>query len=417
MYNCFLCGTKHNNKVVDLGKVYPSLFLDSPAQTALLKKEEMALAECPKCSFVQLTNILEPDAMYRKYWYRSSLNNSMVSALQNIVDETTKRATIRYEQVMDIGCNDGTLLSFYPDKYFKVGYDPANNLASSAIQNCNIFHNDYFNGTTHYKYPFDIITSIAMFYDLQDPRAFIKSITNYLAPKGIWVIQMTDLTCMLKVNAYDNICHEHLAYYSLKLLNGLLKEFELEIFDIEYNDVNGGSVRAYVSREDTHAVKKSVSEALATESALLSDRNWGEFNRIIDSVNRVVPEFIREEKKKGKTILGLGASTKGNTYLQCAGLTVADIPFILEVSKDKFGKFVAGANIPIISEAEGMWMNPDYLLILPWHFTSFFVDKKLDYLKRGGKFIVAMPEPGMIYWSGDQTVKFCSLDSSVKIWK
>ncbi len=414
---CIYCEKEYyKQKIVDLGKIYPSLFLDSPAQTSFLKKEDLSLAQCPHCSFVQLTNVLEPDAMYRKYWYRSGLNNSMVDALQDVVLQTKKRAKMRYDRIMDIGCNDGTLLSFYDDKYFKVGYDPANNLVSSAIQNCDLFVNNYFDGSIEYKQPFDIITSIAMFYDIPEPRKFIKNICKYLAHNGIWVIQMTDLTCMLKVNAYDNICHEHLAYYSLKLLKKLLESEGLEIFDIAYNNVNGGSVRVYISREDTHVVKPSVSETLEAESRLLVDKDWKEFNRIIEAVNRVTSNFIKAEVANGKTVFGLGASTKGNTYLQCAGLTTKEIPYILEVSKDKFGKYVAGANIPIISEAEGMAMKPNYLLILPWHFTSFFVEKKLDYLKSGGIFIVAMPEPGIIYWSGDE-VKFTSLDPTVKTWE
>lgn len=414
--NCIYCKNKYytsNNTKVDLGSIYPSLFLDSPAQTSLLKKEKLALAECPKCSFVQLTNILEPDAMYRKYWYRSGLNNSMVKSLEDIVIKTTNKAAFRFAQVMDIGCNDGTLLSFYPEEYFKVGYDPANNLANSAVQNCDVFVNHYFNDTISYKHPFDIITSIAMFYDLEDPRQFIRGILKYLAPLGVWVIQMTDLTCTLKVNAYDNICHEHLAYYTLKHLKNLLVEYGLEIFDVEYNDVNGGSVRVYIAREDTHQISYNVNCALIEEENLLQKKDWKEFNRIIQGINKATVDFVKEANSKGEKVLGLGASTKGNTLLQVCGLNDSHIPCIMEVSKDKFGKYCAGSNIPIVSEAEGFAMKPDYLLVLPWHFTNFFLEKKLNYLKSGGKLLVPMPQPGIWEYS-DNTLKFTSLNETIK---
>lgn len=418
MRKCLLCGydSYFDNTKVDLGEIYPSLFLDSPAQSSLLKKECLALTECPKCQFVQLTNILEPDAMYRKYWYRSGLNNSMVSALRDIVDQTILRSNIRYKRVIDIGCNDGTLLSFYPEYYYKVGYDPANNLASNAINNCNVFVNDYFNGNIYYSHPFDIITSIAMFYDLENPRSFIENISRYLAPNGTWVIQMTDLTSMLKVNAYDNICHEHLAYYSLKLLKSLLAEFDLEIFDVQYNDVNGGSIRAYVGNKERHSIHPNVQKALEEEAKILSERNWKEFNRIINAINVAVEKFVLQANSDGKSVYGLGASTKGNTLLQCCELNESHVKAILEVSPDKFGKYCAGSNIPIINEVEGFKMKPDYLLVLPWHFTNFFLDKKLTYLQSGGKLMVPMPEPGI--WSYENGgLKFESLDPTVKVWQ
>lgn len=419
MHKCILCGYKNyfNNTVVDLGEIYPSLFLDSPEQTSLLKEEKLSLEQCAKCNFVQLNHFLEPDDMYRKYWYRSGLNNTMVNALRDVVDKTMAKTRNYYTlNLMDIGCNDGTLLSFYPENYFKVGYDPANNLARYAIENCNVFVNDYFNGNIHYKHPFDIITSIAMFYDLEDPRSFIWNIFKYLSDDGIWVVQMTDLTCMLSVNAYDNICHEHLAYYSLGLLKGLLDEFGLEIFDVEYNDVNGGSVRAYVNKRGQRYISDNVVKALANEKELLEKKDWKEFNRIIQSINNTVYTFVNNEVQKGKKVFGLGASTKGNTFLQVAGLNSGHIPYILEVSKDKFGKYCAGSNIPIISEAEGFAKNPDYLLVLPWHFTEFFLEKKLDYLKSGGKMIVPMPVPGVWEWL-DDNYKFTSFDPTITVWK
>jgi hypothetical protein len=227
---------------------------------------------------------------------------------------------------------------------------------------------------------------------------------------------MTDLTSMLKVNAYDNICHEHIAYYTLELLNNLLIECGMEVFDVSYNDVNGGSVRAYVSHVGSKPIEKSVGEALSAEKQVLKDRNWDEFNRIIKAINTSVTDLIQRLNNQGKKVFGLGASTKGNTFLQCCGLTDKDIPYILEVSKDKFGKYCAGSNIPIISEAKGFALKPDYLLILPWHFTEFFLEKKRSFLEGGGFFIVPMPEPRVYYLSNGE-IHYSTLDCSVEKWQ
>ena len=396
---CFLCKNKYSNTVCNLGNVYPSTFIDKSEDVNKFQKEELALAQCPKCDFVQLTNILPPDSMYREYWYRSNLNNTMVKALEDIVDKTLAKSPKSYKRVMDIGCNTGTLLSFYPDNYFKTGYDPANNLASFAITNCDIFINDYFSDTIHYSHPFDIITSIAMFYDLEDPDKFIESIKKYLCKSGIWVIQMTDLVCTLKANAYDNLCFEHVAYYSLDILNRLLDKHGMEIFDLEYNNVNGSSVRLYIQHIDAQRdISINVAKAMEEEKELLKPGYWKKFNDKIKEINWLTCDAINKMRMLGKTVFGLGASTKGNTFLQMCGLTSNEIPYILEVSPDKFGKLTIGSNIPIISEIQGFKMKPDCLLILPWHFTNFFLERHLDYLKNGGIFLVAMPEPGFWYW-------------------
>jgi len=299
-------------------------------------------------------------------------------------------------------CNDGTLLSFYPDKFFKTGYDPANNLAGYAINNCDIFINNYFDDSIHYSLPFDIITSIAMFYDLEDPDKFIRSIKKYLCKSGIWVVQMTDLMCTIKTNAYDNICFEHIGYYTLEVMKKLLAKHDMEIFDLEYNDVNGASVRLYIQHIGAQrGVTFTALKAMEDEKEIFKLGYWEKFNEKIAKINQVTTNFINEINKCGKTVFGLGASTKGNTFLQMCNLTNKDIPYILEVSKDKFGKYAIGSDIPIISETEGFIKEPDFLLILPWHFTNFFLKRHVDYLKRGGKFLVAMPEPG--YWSWDDS--------------
>lgn len=418
---CILCKTEYENKVVDLGEIYQSGFIDKPEDEKLHKKSELGLGKCVNCGFVQLTKTLPPDTMYREYWYRSGLNSTMVSALKDIVESTTKRHATNWnywghnKRVLDIGCNDGTLLSMYDPETFKVGFDPANNLAPYATKYADVFVNNYFSKDTYFKKKFDIITSIAMFYDLEDPDSFIEAIKQNLDDKGIWVIQMTDLGCTLSINAFDNICHEHLAYYQLKELKKLLNKHDLDIFDVSYNDVNGRSVRVYISHSKAYYIDNSVFSSLLKEEKYINE-NWSvKFNSDINKIGECVKSVIKEANNNNKKVYALGASTKGNTLLQVFNIDNSIVPKAMEVSSAKFGKYTLGSNLKIVSEAEGFKDKPDYLLILPWHFTEFFIKQHKNYLNSGGKFIVPMPEPAIISRQNGVT-NFIYLDRTITTW-
>jgi hypothetical protein len=347
--------------------------------------------------------------MYREYWYRSALNKDMVASLKDVYEDAISKAKIVNMAVMDIGCNDGTSLSFYPKNWFRVGFDPANNLAEAAKQHCNVFINNYFDGSVTFDRKFDIITSIAMFYDVPNPNKFVQDIKANLADTGVWIIQMTDLGSMIKANAFDNICHEHIAYYSLDVIRMLLYNNGMRIFDISHNNVNGMSVRLSICKDDTdynniYGQTKYYRSKLDSDFNIINNNDFRENCEIIK--NKVV-NFIRGEAKDN--VCGIGASTKGNTLLQYFGLTNADIQYIIEVSEQKHGKKTLGTNIPIVSEKIGFedhWEtgHPGYLLILPWHFTNMLVEKHRDYLDAGGSFIVPLPSPCIINKNGRQNL-------------
>jgi hypothetical protein len=396
--NCRISDSKLET-VLDLGTIYPSTFV-KPGEGYDFEKVPLELCRGTESNLVQLRHTVDRDSLYRQYWYKSQLNNTMVHHLQDIVDNITERISIHPgDVIIDIGCNDGIMLSMFPKYCFKIGIDPANNLKTVASGNCTLFVNDYFSKEVlppnlHAK----IITSIAMFYDLDNPRKFIEDILSVMDREGTWVIQMTDLFCMLRANAFDNIVHEHLEYYSLDVLMKLLSEYNLFIWDIQYNLVNGGSVRLYISRRDSsHRQSINVLRASFVEDEYLrDDPSLKLFKDRIESIKSKVVNFIRRERDSYKSVYGLGASTKGNTLLQYFGLDHNDIIKIAEINPDKYGLETIGSRIPIVPNLYAFAENPDYFLILPWHFAPDIISKCKLYMNKGMKFIVPCPEPMII---------------------
>jgi SAM-dependent methyltransferase len=319
----------------------------------------------------------------------------MVDALQDIVNNIEQRIDLRNgDIVLDIGCNDGTLLSQYSNKkLYKIGFDPAENLALQAQQHCNSFYNTYFGDPEIFILNAKAITSIAMFYDLEDPHTFVELVKHALHPEGIWVIQLSDVLSMLQARAFDAICHEHLEYYSLQVLKDLMEAHKLKIFDVLYNDVNGGSIRAYVSHKNQRDVTPAVEAALQREQRSLTPEAFTRFASQVEEIKQIVQEFLDQRYIEGKTVFAMGASTKGNTLLQYFGWDETDIPYAAEVNEDKFGKRTVGTNIPIISEAKALELNPDYFVVLPWHFIDMLVKVHTPYLRQGGKLFVPLPWP------------------------
>lgn len=396
--HCRICDGKLET-VLDMGTIYQSNFLTDASRAILAP---LNLARCIKCSLVQLKHDGNLDSMYRQYWYKSSLNQSMVEALRSVVDSINGRVALEAgDVVVDIGCNDGTLLSMFPENVFKIGYDPSNNLAEEAQENCDFFINDYFPANYPVKAKAKVITSIAMFYDLPDPRAFIDKVRSIMRVDGIWVIQFTDLLSMFQVNAFDNICHEHVEYYSLAVLKSLLDQHGFEVVDVLYNQVNGGSVRAYVGFKGVYAVTDAVSEMLKQEDLYMRsfDNPFAAFSDRVTRIKEQCVEYIQHEHAAGKKIFITGASTKGNTLLQYFGLNKDIIPYAAEVNADKFGLRTVGTDIEIIPERQAIEMKPDMFLVLPWHFINGFLRSYHEYISGGGRLMVPMPRP-IIYGPG-----------------
>lgn len=397
--DCRLCKGKLK-PVISLGDIHLSTFLDTNDNPP--PKIPLNLMECVDCTLMQLEHTVSGEAMYSDYWYQSGLNGSMVRALNDVVEKVFNRVALNANDiVVDIGANDGTLLSFYPNYLRRVGFEPSN-LAFMARPKADVILNTYFNKQSFVEAfgaeKAKVITAIAMFYDLEDPHSFVQDLKDILADDGILIIQMMDLLSMLKYGDFPNICHEHLEYYSLDVFYNLMLKHGLEVYEVEYNGVNGGSLRAYIRHTTNDFPTPQLVDALFAENEFFDKLGdvGKEFERKVNEVRTKVVDFIRTENAAGKTIAVMGASTKGNTVLQYFGLNEKDIIHAAEINPDKFGKYTVGSNIPIISQQDSMRFFVDYYLILPWGFIDNLVARNQDYLKRGGTFIVPLPDPRLI---------------------
>ncbi|HEY5039793.1 MAG TPA: class I SAM-dependent methyltransferase, partial [bacterium] len=308
--------------------------------------------------------------------------------------------------VLDIACNDGTLLSNWEKSYFRVGIDPAKNLKQYSEKHANAIVEDFFSKKNFLSVApakARVITSIAMFYDLPDPNVFVADTKECLQADGVWIIQMSYMPLMLEQNAFDNILAEHIEYYSFTVLNNLIKTHGLKVLDVELNDVNSGSFRVYITHKDTPNLRMPshgqqigefrVKSLLEYEKSLnlLSPQPYVDFfNRVKANRDKTLA-FLKDAKKNGKKVIGYGASTKGNTLLQFYGITPDLISAIAERTVEKIGKKTIGTGIPIISEEEARNRKPDYLFILPWHFVNSFKAREKALLAQGTQLVVPLP--------------------------
>ena len=412
--SCRVCGGSLD-PILSLGDQYVSTFL-SPEQPDG-PKAPLELVLCQRCRLLQLRHTVPGDMMYQNYWYRSGTNQTMRDALADISGAAAKLVHLKEgDSVLDIGCNDGTLLGSYTvPGIYKIGFDPAQNLAifSRKIADkllVGFFDADRFMLDSELQnYRPKVVTSIAMFYDLEEPNKFVADIQRILHPQGVWIVQMSYLPLMLKQNDFGNICHEHLEYYSLQSLEYLLDQHGFSIVDAQLNDINGGSIRAFIRNRGADpaafgddAYRQRAAERLTrlrqneADLGLDGTTPYQEFAERVQAIKQQVGDFIKDQVERKKKVFVYGASTKGNTMLQYFELDNSLISAAAERNPDKWGMVTVGTRIPIISEAEARAARPDYFLVLPWHFIEEFKARERDYLSSSGKFIVPLPEFGVI---------------------
>ncbi len=415
--SCRVCGSKKLKSILTLGKLRVSDFTKNAKGT---RKEPLELVLCQQdlggCGLLQLRHTVSHEEMYRNYWYRSGVNKTMTAELYSIVQRVKSLVRLNGgDFVIDIGANDGTLLGAYqvPD-LMTVGFEPARNLVKDTRKHAAVVFNDFFNAKAwkkkYKKIQAKAITAIAMFYDLDDPNQFVADVATCLDPEGIFIIQMSYLPLMLSQNAFDNICHEHLEYYSLGSLEFLLQRHGLEVFDAEINDVNGGSFRVYVKHKTNETIQPPIGAEVRTQSLRLFETNLGlhtslpyqEFSERVWIFREQITSFIKREVSAGKKVYVYGASTKGNTLLQYFGLDHRLITAAAERNKEKWGLKTIGTAIPIISEEQARNERPDYFLVLPWHFAQEFKERERQFLERGGRLIMPMPRPHLVSVKGSE---------------
>jgi SAM-dependent methyltransferase len=372
--------------LLDLGPMHLSGFIrpGDPEPPSV----PLTLAVNETSGLVQLRHTVDPDRMFRTYWYRSGINEQMRNHLAGIVADIRHRVELkRGDGVLDIGCNDGTMLREYPEGILTVGVDPSN----ANPTGISLWVQDYFSARLFAPRSFKVVTSIACLYDMDDPVAFASDVATVMRPDGLWVTEQHYLPAMLETNGFDAICHEHLLYLSLYSLEYIVSQVGLVVVDVTTNNSNGGSFRAYIARQGEPSER-----VLAMREAEKTTLNFDRFRQNINLNKGRTIGMLRAANVTGKTVAGLGASTKFNTILQAYGIGPELLPWISERMPDKWGLVTAGTGIPIISEAESERLQPDYYLVGPYHLIDALVAREQAFVQRGGRFIVPMPEPHLV---------------------
>ncbi len=405
MYNeikkCRISDSENLITVLSLGEQYlTGVFPKSKNEH--VTKGPLDLVWSSDSGLLQMKQSYSLDEMYGdNYGYRSGLNQSMVRHLQNKIQSLEKLANPNSEDlVIDIGSNDATSLKAYKGQFRKVGIDPTGNKFKDYYTDDIVLIPDFFTGNNFRnffpKQKAKIITSIAMFYDLEDPRAFVRDIEQCLADDGIWHFEQSYMPAMLRTNSYDTICHEHLEFYSLKVVKNILEYCDLKVIDVQMNSINGGSFAVTAAKINSKYIPNTpiIDWLLNQEDEMKLDtlEPYSDFAIRVFRHRKNLKDLIMALVKDGKKVFGYGASTKGNVLLQFCGLSEKEIPFIAEVNEEKFGAFTPGTKIPIISEEQAREMNPDYFLVLPWHFKDSILAREKDFILKGGKFIFPLPE-------------------------
>ena len=399
--SCRSCSSKSLKNLYSLGNQYlTGIFPKNRSQN--VPKGELSMVMCNKCGLLQLENSFNVNVMYgENYGYLSSLNPHMIKHLKIKSEKLKKISNLgNQETVIDIGSNDGTFLSNFKRTNRLIGVDPTIKKLKKFYRKDIITITNFFSGQIISKYlknkKAKIITSISMFYDLPSPIQFAQDIYECLDSDGIWHLEQSYMPLMLKNISYDTICHEHLEYYSLKTIKYIFDKVGFKIIDLEFNDINGGSFALTVSKKKSKysEYSKIVDWLLAKEEKYKynSSITHLKFFKSIKQHKKILQDLLSNLIDMKKKVIGYGASTKGNVILQYCNLTSKDIKFIVDVNKDKNNKYTPGSLIKIVSEKEIKKYNPDYMLVLPWHFKNFILQKEKNYLNQGGKLIFPLPD-------------------------
>jgi SAM-dependent methyltransferase len=404
---CRVCGSSSLTKVIDLGEQHlQGSFFKPGRQVPPMRRVPTSLVRCNPvldehaCGLLQTEHTVPPEVLYSVYWYRSGTNATMTNHLRGIAEEAAALLGKSTARVLDIGCNDGTLLAAYPKAFTKLGIDPSD-LANEVPAGITVIH-DLFPSEDLFAaldgQLCDIVTSIAMFYDLEDPIAFARAIKRVLSPEGIWCVEMSYMPTMLRMTSYDTICHEHLEYYSLAVLEHIMRQAGLRLVNATLNSINGGSIRCYATHADNRKYRRDEFQAnvrsLRKEEfdlALDTDAPYRSFQERVNVHKEELIALLKRLRAEGKRIHAYGASTKGNTILQWCGIDSRLVEVAADRNPDKFGARTLGSDIPIVSEEESRKAKPDYYLVLPWHFRDEFVEREKALLEAGVGMIFPLP--------------------------
>lgn len=389
---CRGCGSGLLDQVVDLGQQRLSDFRPDPSPPPAFP---LQLLLCNSCGLAQLSETVDRNLLYHDgYGYASGVSEQIRADLEGHV----KFALGHQPQArmwLDIACNDGTLLGFVPPNIFRVGVDPVLKFAAEAGQRADAIIRGYFDPGIFDTAVFDVITSISVFYDLDDPNEFVAGVAKILAPDGIWIIQQNYLPDMLNGGAFDNICHEHLTYFRLASLEPLLAGHGLQVLYVDRSPINGGCFRTLVAHRDAgRPVDVSVEQMRLDELGMRLDRvdRWKDFDHLITNRVRRLRSLVQEAVKQGEQVMIYAASTRGAVIWQAAGFGPDLIAAAVERQPGKIGRWYSAIGVPIISEEDARIARPDWMLIGPYWLREQILAREAEYLQEGGRMVFPLPK-------------------------
>ena len=396
---CRICKSKNLIKLFSLGNLNFTGKFSSPGKK--IKKKPITLIMCKFCDLVQLAHNYDLKYLYGPdYGYRTGINKTMRNHVKKIAKLLAKKTSLKKnDYVLDIASNDGSLLNYYNKNIVKCGIDPILKKYKNNYKNIKYAIPSFFSASkikSKIKRKFKIITALSVFYDAEDPNKFLSDVKELLMPNGVFLLEFADLASILRFKMFDTICHEHLEYYSSKVIMNLTTQNGLKVFDIKENKINGGSKQYFICLKDSKIStnSKHIKKVLKFENKLKLNKT-STFKRLFKHINRLkknLNNLIKSIKNKNQNIHGYDASTKGNVILQYFNIDKNKINYIAERNKNKYGLLTPGTNIKIISEKKSRDLSPHYYLVLPWHFRNEILKREKNIIKKGVKFIFPLPK-------------------------
>ena len=398
---CRLCDSKKFSSLFSLGNLsFTGKFANNVKQN--IPKKEIHLVICNHCKLVQLNQDFNPKYLYGKdYGYRTGLNQTMTDHVKLIAHDAQKLSKIQKgEFVLDIASNDGTMLNCYSKNLMTVGVDPILSKFKKFYNEINYKVPDFFSLNALKKYKlnkkYKIISALSVFYDLKNPNKFLVDIKKILHKDGIFILEHADLLSIVKNNLFDTICHEHLVYYSSKIIVDMMNKNDLVVFDLKKNNTNGGSIRYYISHSNSnYKIKYNKISSILNEEKYFKLEKKATYKKFLKNINiqkNKLHNFLKSKIKQKNIIHGYGASTKGNVLLQYFNINRDQINFIADRNPKKYNLYTPGTKIKIISENLSRKMIPKYYLVLPWHFKNEILKREIKIRKKGTKFIFPLPK-------------------------
>lgn len=402
---CRFCQNELTQEVIDMINAPPSnSFLTQKQLTEPEVFYPLKLYVCEKCWLVQIDEYKKSNKIFdQNYVYFSSYSKSWLAHAKKYVEMIIPRLGLESKSnVIEIASNDGYLLRYFQEKNIPcLGIEPAENTARVAVEKGIPVISEFFGESLAKQLAeqgktADLLLGNNVLPHVPNINDFVKGLKITLKKTGVLTLEFPHLMRLMGLNQFDTIYHEHYSYFSLMAVQKIFNAHGLEIFDVEELTTHGGSLRIYAKHlnDSTKEVSNSVAELLQQEeeAGMNQIEYYKSFQHKADQAKYALLSFLIEQKQQGKKIVAYGAAAKGNTLFNYCGIKKDLIPFVVDISPHKQGKYLPGVHVPVVKEKEIQKVKPDFVLILAWNISEE-ICAQLRYIRDwGGKFVLPIPE-------------------------